>query len=224
MKLFKVLYSPAHSFCILYSLLSKATHMGSVPATITFSCQSATSILDANILLYAVFIDLNRCWLSSFVCFHDCQLAYFSYSCSVVYLSFCATAVLTAVNSVACTFVTCCSINTQYSNERSEGSWWPTVSVSLHLSVYICVCMCLSVCVSLSQDWLPGFPGLFTDASELARFFFLVFFFLPPKTPPSLASFKSRLDLPFWYRLTQVALEKRPLNGCSSSSWFRAVD
>ena len=179
MKLFKVLYSPAHSFCILYSLLSKATHMGSVPATITFSCQSATSILDANILLYAVFIDLNRCWLSFFVCFHDCQLTYLSYSCSIVYFSFCATAVLTAVNSVACTFVTCFSNNTQYSNERSEGS----VSVSLHLSVYICVCMCLSVCVSLSQDWLHGYPGLFTDTSELARFFFLVFFLSTSQNP-----------------------------------------
>ena len=31
-----------------------------------------------------------------------------------------------------------------------------------------------------------------------------------PKTPSSLASFKSRLVLPFWYRLTQVVLEKRP--------------
>jgi len=38
-----------------------------------------------------------------------------------------------------------------------------------------------------------------------------------PKTPSSLATFKSRLVLPFWYRLTQVVLEKRPLNGCSSS-------
>ena len=38
-----------------------------------------------------------------------------------------------------------------------------------------------------------------------------------PKTPSSLASFKSRLVLPFWYRLTQVVLEKRPLNGCSIS-------
>ena len=37
-----------------------------------------------------------------------------------------------------------------------------------------------------------------------------------PKTPSSLASYKSRLVLPFWYRLTQVVLEKRPLNGCSS--------
>jgi len=41
---------------------------------------------------------------------------------------------------------------------------------------------------------------------------------LHPKTPSSLASFKSRLVLPYWYQLTQVVLEKRPLNGCSSSS------
>ena len=34
----------------------------------------------------------------------------------------------------------------------------------------------------------------------------------------SLAPVKSRLLLPFWYRLTQVVLEKRPLNSCSSSS------
>jgi len=33
-----------------------------------------------------------------------------------------------------------------------------------------------------------------------------------PKTPSYLASFKSRLVLPFWYRLTQVVLKKRPLN------------
>ena len=26
---------------------------------------------------------------------------------------------------------------------------------------------------------------------------------------------KGTTDLPFWYRLTQVVLEKRPLNGCS---------
>jgi len=40
---------------------------------------------------------------------------------------------------------------------------------------------------------------------------------LHPKTPLSLASFKSRLVLLFWYQLTQVVLEKRSLNGCSSS-------
>jgi len=38
---------------------------------------------------------------------------------------------------------------------------------------------------------------------------------LRPEPPSSLASFKSRLVLPFWYRPTQVVLEKRPLNGCS---------
>ena len=40
----------------------------------------------------------------------------------------------------------------------------------------------------------------------------------PPhhKTPSSLAGFKSRLPLlPSWYRLTEVVLEKRPLNRCS---------
>jgi len=37
-----------------------------------------------------------------------------------------------------------------------------------------------------------------------------------PQTPAYLASFKPRLVLPFWYRLTQVVLEKRPLNGCNS--------
>jgi len=41
---------------------------------------------------------------------------------------------------------------------------------------------------------------------------------LHPKTSPSLASFISRLVLNFWYQLTQVVLEKRPLNGCSISS------
>ena len=43
---------------------------------------------------------------------------------------------------------------------------------------------------------------------------------LHPKTPSSLASFKFRLVLPFWYQLTQVVLEKRPLNGCSVVGWL----
>ena len=38
---------------------------------------------------------------------------------------------------------------------------------------------------------------------------------LRPKTPLSLASFKSRLVLLFWYWLTQVVLDKRLFNGCS---------
>jgi len=40
---------------------------------------------------------------------------------------------------------------------------------------------------------------------------------LHPKTSSSCASFKSRLALPFWYRLTQVVFEKRLLNGCGGS-------
>jgi len=50
---------------------------------------------------------------------------------------------------------------------------------------------------------------------------------LHPKTPSSLASFKLRLVLPFWYWLTQVVLEqrKRPLNVCSGSSGIvRVID
>jgi len=31
----------------------------------------------------------------------------------------------------------------------------------------------------------------------------------------SLASVKSRLVLPFWYRITRVVLDKEPLNGCA---------
>jgi len=34
---------------------------------------------------------------------------------------------------------------------------------------------------------------------------------LHPKTPSSLASFKFRLVLPFWYQLTQVVLEENPI-------------
>jgi len=43
-----------------------------------------------------------------------------------------------------------------------------------------------------------------------------------PKTPIiSTHLIKSRLVLPFWYRLTQVVLEKRPLIVCSNSSGSR---
>ena len=38
-----------------------------------------------------------------------------------------------------------------------------------------------------------------------------------PKTSSSLASFKSRLFLPFWYWHTQVVLKRRLLNGSNSS-------
>ena len=39
---------------------------------------------------------------------------------------------------------------------------------------------------------------------------------LHPQTPSSLASFKSRLVLPICYWHTEVVLEKRPLDGCST--------
>ena len=52
---------------------------------------------------------------------------------------------------------------------------------------------------------------------------------LPSQTPSSLAAFKSRLVLLFWYWLIQVVLEKRPLNQCGSSSreqelWWRIIE
>ena len=40
---------------------------------------------------------------------------------------------------------------------------------------------------------------------------------MPLRLKTSLASFKSRLVLSFWYWLTQVVLEKKPLHGCSGS-------
>ena len=43
---------------------------------------------------------------------------------------------------------------------------------------------------------------------------------LHPETKSSLASCKSRLVLPFWYWLTQVVLEERPLNRCSNIIYF----
>jgi len=47
---------------------------------------------------------------------------------------------------------------------------------------------------------------------------------LMPRLPPqsSLASLKSRMILPFWHLLTQVVLEKRPLNGYSTV-YFRHI-
>jgi len=84
--------------------------MGSVPGTITFSCQSATSISDAALLLYAVFIDLNRFRLSR-LCVFMIVSSYFLYAYSVVHFTFGTIAILTALNSVACSLVRRFSIN-----------------------------------------------------------------------------------------------------------------
>ena len=46
---------------------------------------------------------------------------------------------------------------------------------------------------------------------------------LHPQTTPSLASFKSRLVLPFWYRLTQVALEKEVVKRVCVCVWVATV-
>ena len=75
------------------------------------------------------------------------------------------------------------------------------------------VCVCVSV---LWHCWLGVrksiWPVRGADCLHMVQLMSL-----HPKTPSFLASFKSRLVLPVSYRLTQVVLEKRPLNGCSSS-------
>jgi len=58
--------------------------------------------------------------------------SYFSYACSVVYFTFCTIAIFTALDSVACTFVICFSINTQCSMSLKLGlgvtaGQWTTV-------------------------------------------------------------------------------------------------
>jgi len=45
----------------------------------------------------------------------------------------------------------------------------------------------------------------------------------PADATATLASVKSRLVLPFWYRLTRVVLEKEPLNGSVCACVYRAM-
>jgi len=47
---------------------------------------------------------------------------------------------------------------------------------------------------------------------------------LHPKTPSSLASFKSRTVLSFWYRITQVVMEKEAVKWLSSSSSSKSTE
>jgi len=97
---------PQPTVCILYSLLSKAIHTGSVPGIITFICQFVTPILGATLLLYAAFIDLNRFAVLS-VCFLPASFFVCMFYCLFY---FCTIALVTAFISVACTSVTCFSI------------------------------------------------------------------------------------------------------------------
>ena len=59
------------------------------------------------------------------------------------------------------------------------------------------------ICLEQSADCLIDCPADATASQTLT----------------SLASFKCRLLIPTWYWLTQVILEKRPLNGCSSGNY-----
>ena len=63
-----------------------------------------------------------------------------------------------------------------------------------------CQCTC-----RLMVDYLSCYPYAYCPADATAN---------------PIISFKSRLVLSFWYLLTHVVLEKRPLNGCSSSSSY----
>ena len=65
--------------CILYSLQSKAIHMGSVLKTTTFSSQPAT-ILVASLILYVDFFDLNRFFYCQLIIFYACSSVYFTFS------------------------------------------------------------------------------------------------------------------------------------------------
>ena len=79
------------------------------------------------IIGYAVLVDLNRFLLSLLYVFVTVS-SYFSYACCIVYFVFlyhcyCYTiAILTALNYVARTFVTCFSINTQYSMQTNDNN------------------------------------------------------------------------------------------------------
>ena len=89
--------------CILYSLLSKAIHMGSVPGTITFSCQPAACSFNFRCNSYytqslSILLDSD---ILFFVRFRDCQLVFFI-CMFIVYFTFCTIAMHTALNSVAC--------------------------------------------------------------------------------------------------------------------------
>ena len=90
--------------CILYSLLSKAIHMGSVPGTITFSCQPAACSFNFRCNSFIIRSLYRFYWIlifSFFVRFRDCQLVFFI-CMFIVYFPFCTIAIHTALNSVAC--------------------------------------------------------------------------------------------------------------------------
>jgi len=106
--------------CLIVREVTTPDNMSRNISTVALVCNS---ILDAIFLLYAVLIGWIRFWLS-FCMFSWLPARIFSSACSTVYFTFCTVAILTALNSVACTFLACFSINRllkySYTQEVSE--------------------------------------------------------------------------------------------------------
>ena len=100
---------------------------------------------------------------------------------------------------------------------KRELTWW---------SVVIVVCLCVVLQCLDTVVWVSGRAGWRAKIEWCgvgvviclecgADCLHMVQLMPPPSQNPIIfASFKSRPVLPFWYRLTQVVLEKRPLNRC----------
>ena len=87
----------------------------------------------------------------------------------------------------------------------------------------VCVCSLFSTAFSaltLLVGWQEGHPACKIEWWDAGMFICLErdaelhMAQLMPRHSLSLAAAKSRLVLPFWYRLTRVVLDKGPLNGC----------
>jgi len=103
----------------------------------------------------------------------------------------------------------------------SQNYWFLCINYILYLFLSnFCVWLYFLPSV-LWHYWLGIMKGIRPVKTELwgvgvSRYLSGAMCKLYPRTPSSLASFKSRLGIPFWYWLTQVVPEKR----CSSSSIF----
>ena len=71
----------------------------------------------------------------------------------------------------------------------------------------------LSVADDQLRDAVERVPATLDMVRRTLRSYTQLYLIWHHKIQSSLASFKSRLILPFWYRFTQVVLEKRLLNG-----------
>ena len=115
-------------------------------------------------------------------------------------------------------------ISRSLSFKQAEVCWW----IVFYLIFFVCYCAFSALTLLLGrQVEHPAFKkidwwgvGVIICLERGADCLHMVQLMpLHPKTPSSLASFKSRLVLSFWFRLSQIVLEKRPFNGCSSSSF-----